>query len=852
MRHDIVYWIGFHTLSDWEISLATEDRRDEDAGIAPLSPEEILFARLLGGKSTIENAVEKACTENPELAGALQQQLSEYLRRRKDRLARNRDSSNSRSAGDIEGLAERLLNRYSDELELNSDEGDQESVPLSPELEGRYDFLEEIARGGMGAVFKISDPVLQRELAMKVVLGDSSGDAPPQRLRRFLREARVTAQLSHPGIVAVHELNSDADGRFYFTMDRVEGKEFRDIMRDARGGKEAWDRDRLLEVLLRVCDTLEYAHSRGVVHRDVKPSNIMVGQFGEVFLMDWGLARILAEKEDEPIEDILSDTMPNSTPGSTVITRDGAVVGTPSYMSLEQADPEVAEVGPWTDVYAIGAILYEILSGRPPYRSGSTPLPGHKVLQRLKKGPPPDILEIRPDAPDDLVQICRLAMDRDSALRPQSGGEISKKIREVLKVRAQAAEQTRQAREHADRSRSVTRFLTDLFLHESGEIPSLHRVSGHDLLDRGAQELLEGMDEQPQTRAALLGTLASIMLVTGAAERASELLQAETQLRRESPTWPAEERIYSLRNLAKANTALRQLSSAEEALQEALESIPVGDPDSITREVQHELASLLNTRGDWPQAEEILRDLLVNFSPQKNVEKVPFLISLGQSVNYQGFWEEARESLDEAVSICEESDSSLLASALLHRAGLLLEAHREDVSDEMLTSSLVDMEKSVQLQIKRRGERSDHTSRHLRALACYQQRMGNLEEAEQNARTALLSVRQLHVIEHPLCARSFARLASIVLRAGRQDEANKLLAEAGMTMITGNISSELQFPALEAKARILSLAQNWPEATKVIHELDSTGDELPPARLKRRNELERICQDAGFEARYGE
>jgi hypothetical protein len=182
----------------------------------------------------------------------------------------------------------------------------------------------------------------------------------------------------------------------------------------------------------------------------------------------------------------------------------------------------------------------------------------------------------------------------------------------------------------------------------------------------------------------------------------------------------------------------------------------------------------------------------------------------------------------------------------------LLEAHREDVSDEMLASSLVDIEKSVQLQIKRRGERSDHTSRHLRALACYQQRMGNLEEAEQNARTALLSVRQLHVIEHPLCARSFARLASIVLRAGRKDEANKLLAEAGMTMITGNISSELQFPALEAKARILSLAQNWPEATKVIHELDSTGDELPPARLKRRNELERICQDAGFEARYGE
>ncbi len=836
----------------WEIPLTKDARSDEDAGIAPLAPEEILFARLLGGQISIENAVEKACNENPELAGALKHQLNEYLRRRKERLARNSDPSNPGPTGDIEGLAERLLERYSDELELNSEEGDQESMPLSPDLKGRYDFLEEIARGGMGAVFRISDPVLQRELAMKVVLGDRSGDAPPQRLRRFLREARVTAQLSHPGIVAVHELNSDADGRFYFTMDRVEGKEFRDVMRQARDGKDGWDRDRLLEVLLRVCDTLEYAHSRGVVHRDVKPSNIMVGQFGEVFLMDWGLARLLGDKDDDPIDDILSDTLLNTAPGSTVITRDGAVVGTPSYMSPEQANPDVGEVGPWTDVYAIGAILYEILSGRPPYRTGDTPLPGHKILQLLKTGPPQDIQELRPDASEDLVEICRAAMNRDASSRPQNGGEISKMIRGVLKSRAQAAEQIRQAREHADRSRSVTRFLTDLFLHESGEIPSLHRVSGHDLLDRGAQELLEGMDEQPQTRAALLGTLASIMLVTGAAGRAAELLKAETHLRRESPTWPAEERIYSLRNLARAYTALRQLSSAEDALQEALESIPAGDPESVTHEVQHELASLLNTRGDWPQAEEILRDLLLDFSPHDSSEKVPYLISLAQSVNYQGFWEEAREILDEAVSICEAQDTPLLATALLNRAGLLLEAHREDVSDEMLASSLVDMERSVQLQIELRGERSDHTARHLRALACYQQRMGNLEEAEQCARNALLSVRQLHVIEHPLCARSFSRLAAIVLRAGRTDEAHKLLTEAGMTMVTGKISPELQFPALEAKARILSLAKNWKEAMKVIHELDSSGDELPPAQLKRRKDLERICKDAGFEARYGE
>ncbi len=832
--------------------MSKEDSPDEEPGIAPLAPEEILFARLLGGQESIERAVEKACQDNPELAGALQQQLQQYQRRRSEYQSPPEGSTKTGSPTDMDALAERLLDHYSEELDLNSDDHSDESIPLSPELHGRYDFLEEIARGGMGAVFRIADPVLQRELAMKVVLGNRDGDAPPQRLRRFLREARVTAQLSHPGVVSVHELNSDEEGRFYFTMVKVEGKEFRDVMRLARDGSQGWDRNRLLEILLRVCDTLEYAHARGVVHRDVKPSNIMVGQFGEVYMMDWGLARILADKEDEPIHDILSDSLPSSVPGSTVITRDGAVVGTPSYMSPEQANPEGDEIGAWTDVYAIGAILYEILTGRPPYRTGDVPLPGHKVLRLLKKGPPQDLQEMTANVPDDLAEICRSAMQRDIAQRPQSGGEVSKMLRDVLKTREQAAEQTRQAREHAERSRTVTRFLTDLFLYEAGENPSLHRISGHELLDRGAQDLLEGMSEQPQTRATLLGTLASIMLDTGAAERAAELLEAENLLRKKHPTWPAEERVHSLRKLARSLQILRRLSSAEDALQEALDSIPVGDPDALTRDVQHELAQLLNIRGDWPQSEEILRDLLHNFTPENRLDKIPYLITLARSVNYQGFWEEARESLDEAIHLAEADDPALLATALLHRSGLVLEPHREDVSREGLQAALRDIEKSVQIQRELRGEKSDQTARHYRALACCQQRLGDLDGAEQSARSALLSVRLLHVIQHPFCARSFARLASILLYGGRTEEAEKLLAEAQLNINSGNISTELQFPALEAKARLLSLARDWEGATQIIHEMDSTGDELPPAQKRRRMDLTRLCEDAGLKAPYSE
>ena len=828
--------------------MSEDSESDPEPEISPLSPAEILFARLLGGGQSIVEAVEQASRDHPDMAGELQCHLQEFERRRSDRLARAKKLSTPNS----DALAERLLDRYSEDLDLSNPLEIGESEPLIPNLDGRYDYLEEIARGGMGAILKISDPVLQRELAMKVVLGDKAGDAPPQRLRRFLREARVTAQLSHPGVVSVHELNSDADGRFYFTMDRVIGQELRDFIRYARDGTSGWDRNRLLEVLLKVCDTLEYAHSRGIVHRDVKPANIMVGQFGEVYLMDWGLARILSDIEDEPLEDVVSDSLASSQEGSTVITRDGSVVGTPSYMSPEQACPDQGSIGPWTDVYSIGALLYEILSGNPPYRTGDIPLPGHKILRLLQKGPPVDIQEKSPDTPDDLANICRQAMQRKESDRPTSAGQISTLLREVLSARASAAEKAQKAQELAMRSREVTQFLTGLFLHEAGDNPSLHRISAHSLLDRGAQDLLSGMDEQPQTRASLLGSLASILLETGAADRATELLQAETKLRDDHPHWTARERIDAYRKLARAHQRLRRLSEAEDALQKALELVPPASPAADSREIRHELAELLNVRGDYPQAEEISRDLLVSVATDPKIEQVQYELTLAQSISLQGYPEEAREILNRVITVVEEEDPALLATVLLHRAGTVLELPAEETSRQDLETALADLSRSVDLQIELRGDRSDHTSRHRRALACCQQRCGDLVAAEQTARSALMAIRQLHVIHHPLCARSYARLASILLLSGQAEEADKLIEEAGLTIDSGEISAEYQFSSMEARLRIDALAGRKDQVLQLLEELDQRGGERPPARQKRRRDLDQICSESGIESNYEE
>src|SRR5262245_35996380 len=164
----------------------------------------------------------------------------------------------------------------------------------------RYKLEGEIARGGMGAILRVWDEDLQRHLAMKVVLGQGeaapSGKTPPvdsRRLARFLEEAQVTSQLDHPGIVPVHELGLDAKGCVYFTMKLVKGKTLKDVLDELAAGEGDWTQTRVLGVIQKVCDAMAYAHHKGVIHRDLKPTNVMVGRFGEVYVMDWGLARVL-------------------------------------------------------------------------------------------------------------------------------------------------------------------------------------------------------------------------------------------------------------------------------------------------------------------------------------------------------------------------------------------------------------------------------------------------------------------------------------------------------------------------------------------------------------------------------
>ena len=234
---------------------------------------------------------------------------------------------------------------------------------------GRYQLIGEIARGGMGAVLKGRDVDLGRDLAVKVILEEHRDH--PEMVRRFVEEAQIGGQLQHPGVVPVHEIGRFPDGRLYIAMKLVRGRTLAALLESRKDPAD--DRPRLLSVFEQVCQTMAYAHSRGVIHRDLKPSNVMVGGFGEVQVMDWGLAKVLDQGGVVDEERALQSRSDPSgirtvrTGSDACDSRAGSVIGTPAYMAPEQARGAFDTVDERADVFGLGSILREILTGHPAY-----------------------------------------------------------------------------------------------------------------------------------------------------------------------------------------------------------------------------------------------------------------------------------------------------------------------------------------------------------------------------------------------------------------------------------------------------------------------------------------------------
>ena len=373
--------------------------------------------------------------DNPALADALDSYLAELQAgRRPDRvsfLARHPELAAMLDC--LDALDELAPRNPGDANSHPAAEPVSQAGSLGHQHFDRYELLEEIGRGGMGVVYKARQNGLDRTVALKIILAGQL--ASPEVVRRFLAESRAAARLQHPNIVRVFEAG-EFEGRHFFAMEYVAGSNLAVLAR--RGPLDAEAAARMVSTVARA---VEHLHSQSIIHRDLKPSNILLDEKGRPFVTDFGLAKLLDAQSQA--------------------TQSGVIAGTPGYMPPEQAAGRVAEIGPRSDVYSLGAILYELLAGRPPFRAES-PL---DTLVQVIESEPTSLRAVNPRVPRELELICQRCLEKSPDARYPSSAAMAEDLDRFLKgdaVEARPRGVWQQARRWARREPALASRLIGL------------------------------------------------------------------------------------------------------------------------------------------------------------------------------------------------------------------------------------------------------------------------------------------------------------------------------------------------------------------------------------------------------
>ena len=721
--------------------------------------EAAFFEFLAGAAGTGQEAFERFCAERPALSAELRPLWASWCEMEPMLRSLLADSDGELS------LARLLAGSPMVDATLPSvslrllDEGRRRVGGIAPsqlveQLAARLGFGERyrldgtVGRGGMGAVRLAWDHNLRRHLAMKVVQASPASSADQVLLARFLEEALVTGQLDHPGIVPVHELGVDDQGCVYFTMKLVKGKSLARILELVAAGEEGWTLNRAVGVLRRVCEAVAYAHSKGVIHRDIKPGNVLVGRYGETYLMDWGLARVLraagapggaaADDGTGGEVDLPRVEPPEGEPGpsdSWLFTQDGKVVGTPVYMSPEQALGDIERVDGRSDVYSLGAILYHLLTGRMPYvEPGDRPLP-IQVIALVRRGPPVPVASLAPQAPPTLLAICERAMAREIGERFPTADAMTAALEDYLEDTSEAREE---ARRQARRAQLVNAFLIEMLASGDPSRAQGRQVTVREVLDRAARSIETAFPGQPLDEAALRETIGNLYRELGLPAAAEP-------------------------HLLKSGALVREVLGAEH-------------PDTLRSNTS--LGLLLRRLGRLNEAEAVLRDTL---AAQERVVGGEHADALRTLDVLAGVMRKGRARLDEA--------EALYRRVLEGRRRVLGEEHPDTLATaSSLALVLKDtgrveeaiplMEAAAEGMLLRNGESHPRTLVAINDLAGLLQTAGRLEDAERLYRENLPRQRFVLGERHPDTLVCLNNLGLLERRAGKPAEALALFTAA--------------------------------------------------------------------------
>ena len=759
----------------------------------------------------------------------------------------------------------------------------------------RYQLEGEIARGGMGAILKVWDADLRRNLAMKVILGregdPGEGKTPPiepKLLARFLEEAQITSQLDHPGIVPVHELGIDSGGRVYFTMKLVKGRELTQIFDLVFAEAEGWNETRALGVILKVCEAMAFAHQKRVIHRDLKPANVMVGDFGEVFVMDWGVARVTGQRDAHDLRlqqpgatAVLSTERHDAREAdaqSPIRTMDGDIVGTPCYMPPEQARGDIQQLSARSDVYSIGAMLYHLIARHMPYCPPGEKPTNQAVLTLLLQGPPPPIESVRADVSPPLAAICRKAMQRAPEDRYADTRALAEDLRSYLENRVVKAYESgawAQARQWVRRNRALSgslsaafllliggsvsvayvqaqgrkaalaelgaresmfEFLTDVIDATDPEASGLQaNWSVQEIVDKGAERIQRELGEFPQVQAQLLTSIARIQSKLGLPAQAREQSRQAVELARVSygaddPRTAVLERILA--------TTLASTGEGAQALELLLHARQViVDNPGVTRvepwQFDLDIATTLVLLRRFDEALPILRSL--DDGPDSPLrrpsqEHVSWLESMSNVQRGLGDIDSAEKHLQEAVAEAQElwgRKHISVARVLQNLAALHVDTNR-------LELALPELSEVREIRAAIGARESIEDARLAHNLAVIYNKRGELERAlEESARSLALTRR--FAGESAPTARAGAAFGAILFKLERYDEAEASLREAlelSRSFIVRKGVAALEAPLWLARTRakqgdLEESAKLWTEVLDCIE-----GDASVPAAMR--------------------